>query len=214
MPQIMTITELTRYIKKIIVSAIVTLRYGGLKSLLRSIYTFLFFKADFYFYKKDLRNPAMEQDFNVPRDLVIRKFSPSEVRDIRKGLTLSQNEFFRYEIDNPDSCYVAFSNGSLAHVSWVYSCSDGIIPLKPGEVEIKACFTFPLYRGRSIYPAVLNEISKDLERKGVSWVYLKIHPNNKASIHGAEKAGFRKCAVAKAQRSLLTGKIWCQLSTA
>ncbi len=198
---------------RIVNKSFIILRYGGVRSLLRSIYAFLFFQADFYFYTKDLRNSAVEPIFSTPQDLIIKEISPLEMRKTREYISLQTNEFYRYEMDKPDFCYTAFLKGSLTHVSWVYSHSDGIIPLKPSEVEIKHCFTLPLYRGENIYPSVLNKISEDLKRRGMSRVYLKMLVNNKASIRGAEKAGFEKFTIVKVQRDLWTGRIKQLLTT-
>ncbi len=185
--------------KKIIVFTFITLRSAGVKGLLIALRVRLFCQSDFYIYVKDLENLDVKQNFSFAQGLAVRELLPSEVLKIRSGIVDPPSEFFRYELSNPDTCYGAFWKGSLVHVSWVYSYSDGVIQLKSSEVEISYCFTLPNYRGRGIYPVVLNKICEDLKRKGTSRVYLKILKGNEASIRGAEKASFRKCEISRIQ---------------
>jgi len=59
---------------------------------------------------------------------------------------------------------------------------------------IGPCFTEPEFRGRSIYPRVLQYIVTTLRNEGFGPFYIHTSIDNKASIRGMEKAGFRQLA--------------------
>lgn len=80
--------------------------------------------------------------------------------------------------------------GKIVHSSYVIPKNIKYSFLKKNDVVIGPCFTNPEYRGKGIYPFVLNEIKKDMNDKNI---YMFIKRENIASIHGVEKAGFKKC---------------------
>ncbi len=57
--------------------------------------------------------------------------------------------------------------------------------------SIGDCFTNQLYRGHSIYPKMLNYITKELFfEQNIDEVFMIVEKNNFNSIRGIEKAGF------------------------
>ena len=59
-----------------------------------------------------------------------------------------------------------------------------------------------MYRGRSIYPQVINKIAFETLNKGIEDVFIVVNNNNIPSIKGIERAGFSKFAAIKGRRWL------------
>lgn len=90
--------------------------------------------------------------------------------------------------------YVFRDGATLAHESWL--SYDTLLPASFGFDShvpvIGECATPPAYRGRHLYPTMLQLISQDVrQRGGPTEVYILVAPDNTASIKGIERAGSR-----------------------
>ena len=65
------------------------------------------------------------------------------------------------------------------------------VPLTSNCVLISNCFTFPEYRGRGLYSAMLNHIITEMARRRINRFYIDCNDWNLASIRGIQRAGFR-----------------------
>jgi RimJ/RimL family protein N-acetyltransferase len=84
-------------------------------------------------------------------------------------------------------------NGALGHISWLYYNGDPNQTLTLGdrECEIRFCLTFPEFRGRGLYPAALRAIQRHLRERGFERCFICVRDDNRRSIRGIEKSGFR-----------------------
>jgi RimJ/RimL family protein N-acetyltransferase len=96
-----------------------------------------------------------------------------------------------------DKPYLAFCGRVLAHVAWVCKRPEvemgeiwGSLAFRDNEAYIMDCNTFFTFRGKNIYPVVLQRILKDLAAEKVGKVYIGCRTSNKASLKGIRKAGF------------------------
>jgi hypothetical protein len=64
------------------------------------------------------------------------------------------------------------------------------------------CVTIPDYKGKSIYPFVINHIAGEV-LKEENEVFIIVNSDNASSIRGIEKAGFKLHTKIKAKRFLL-----------
>ena len=84
------------------------------------------------------------------------------------------------------------------HQSWVATrpapTVDRIAPFwrYDRSAYIGRCETVPAWRGRGLYPLVLDTICRTLAAKGIARAGLTVAPDNAASIAGVKKAGFRQ----------------------
>lgn len=85
------------------------------------------------------------------------------------------------------------ATGALGHISWLYYNGDPNQTLRLGarECEIRFCLTFPEFRGRGIYPFALRAIQEYLRGRGFERCFICVTDDNRSSIRGIEKAGFR-----------------------
>jgi ribosomal protein S18 acetylase RimI-like enzyme len=66
------------------------------------------------------------------------------------------------------------------------------IRLDPDEAYISDCVILPEFRGRGLYPYLLNQICGHAKRRGVSRVRIAVDAGNVPSVRGIEGAGFEK----------------------
>ncbi len=63
-------------------------------------------------------------------------------------------------------------------------------PLGADEAYISQCYVLPTYRGRGLYPRLLEQIGAELVRRGFRAVLIASDAANRPSIRGIERAGF------------------------
>ena len=63
---------------------------------------------------------------------------------------------------------------------------------RPDEIYLYDAFTFADYRGRNLYPAVMNRILAHSREAGLRRALIFVMSDNVASIRGVRKAGFRE----------------------
>ena len=65
--------------------------------------------------------------------------------------------------------------------------------VREGDVFFYDCHTAEAQRGRSIYPAALTEALRRFQGASGRSAYIRVRSDNRASVRGIEKAGFRLC---------------------
>ncbi|HPD58029.1 MAG TPA: WecB/TagA/CpsF family glycosyltransferase [Smithellaceae bacterium] len=88
-------------------------------------------------------------------------------------------------------CFGCFHRDNLIHVSWVFESNCSSIELSENEVFIGPCITFPEARRLGAYRNTLIYVSNLLKREGFINIYGSTNFDNKASIDGFIKAGFK-----------------------
>ena len=121
-------------------------------------------------------------------------------------LPLDEVSFQPYEVlkkqtNYRETEYKVLDHKKLVHTSTVFSFSPTLQHLKCKGLLIGNCYTSPDYRGQSVYSKMLQYIllkSKVPREK----YFVFVHPENKASIAGIEKAGFKKILLFKANKRM------------
>ena len=100
--------------------------------------------------------------------------------------------------------------GEIVAICWSHSHkkrTDYFVALDEDDAMILSCFVFPQYRGRGIYPTMLETIVRTLKGNDqVSNVYIDCKSWNVPSIRGIQKAGFD--FIGSAVRIVLCGRVW------
>ena len=104
---------------------------------------------------------------------------------------------------NGTTKFSIFENQKFVHHSFLYKRRSILKLLKKKGPIIGDCVTNKNYRGKSIYPFVINKIAKKLLQDGTPEVFIIVNRDNLSSIRGIEKAGFHLFAKVKANRFLL-----------
>lgn len=110
-------------------------------------------------------------------------------------------EVLKSQINYRETEYTVLDQKKMVHTSKVFSFSPTLKHLKCKGMLIGNCFTSPNYRGQSIYTKMLKYIVLKNNKKKIDY-YVFVHPENKASIAGIEKAGFKKVLLLKAKKRM------------
>lgn len=87
--------------------------------------------------------------------------------------------------------YYVEDNEQIVHTSYVMKKSYKFPFMKKDDFEVGPCFTISEYRGKGIYPSVINKIKHDMLTEK-NRIYMIVRRDNKSSIKGIEKSGFTK----------------------
>jgi hypothetical protein len=103
--------------------------------------------------------------------------------------------------------FFAGCDDTYAHYTFVTPASRyrKIFPMLrgPKALLIGPCLTEENFRGRSIYPRVLQYVVSNLADDGYGPFYIDSSPDNTPSIRGVEKAGFQRRGVWAGKRFFL-----------
>ena len=88
--------------------------------------------------------------------------------------------------------YVKSTDGAIIHTSYVIPRCIKFPFLSENDFQIGPCTTHPDFRGRGIYPRVINHIVKTVGESDTVFS-MTVDISNTPSIKGIEKAGFEKC---------------------
>lgn len=128
-----------------------------------------------------------------PGPVEVRRVSLEELArlrdDVREPLPA---EFYADAFHGARHCYVAFCEGQVAHVSWLFTTEDLTrqVRLRPGEVELNFAYTVRAFRGRGLLTAVETAALRDAQRSGMKRAYTHVAVDNTASVRGVSKTGF------------------------
>ena len=95
-------------------------------------------------------------------------------------------------------------DGRIIHKSYLFQKLFLLSLINKKGPAIGDCSTISEYKGKSIYPYVINYIAKEeIIKNGKKEVYIIVNTDNISSIRGIEKAGFKLYSKIKAKRFLL-----------
>lgn len=105
-------------------------------------------------------------------------------------------EFRCNQFDGVQDFFVALDEGGIQHISWIYyhHHPNRVLCLTPMDAEIKYALTLERFRGQGLYPRVLRSIAGYLREKRFRRVFICVSEDNRSSIRGIEKAGFKRIA--------------------
>jgi len=115
---------------------------------------------------------------------------------------------FSYTIDkkrvsNNKTEYKVYDNEKEVHTSYLFNKVYLLKLLKKKGPVIGDCSTKVAYRGKSIYPHVINKIAFEVLQNKKQEVFMIVDKENASSIKGIEKSGFHKFAAISAKRWLI-----------
>lgn len=115
-----------------------------------------------------------------------------------------QNYSIQFQkIDENKSRYFIEIDNKVIHESFTYRKLFIQKLIRTKGPTIGDCRTIDSYRGKSIYPYVINYIANQELEKGAEEVFINVSPSNISSIKGIEKAGFNIARTIKAKRFLM-----------
>jgi ribosomal protein S18 acetylase RimI-like enzyme len=148
--------------------------------------------------------------------LLIERFPSRSVvgLEVIESLRMAKGDGMIREVDKLFSkgceLWVGLMDGQIAGICWSRSHERGrdhFVPLEETDAVILSCFVFPAFRGRGVYPAMLEAMVNTLMNQDqVRKVYIDCKSWNVPSIRGIKKAGF--VFIGKAARIVLCEHVW------
>lgn len=147
--------------------------------------------------------------------LEIRKGGVEDIDLMVDSLKNGDRSVVRKQIKNYFDCkgevFLGFSEGKLSHIAWLHYCPGirkayPLVLIKEDEAFVGRCDTHPAFRGKNIYPVVLQHMLRHAAAKNKKRCFISTSPKNLAAIKGITKAGFS--FVWKKQKFRLFGKVF------
>jgi hypothetical protein len=118
------------------------------------------------------------------------------IYSIREQVTVNlpelEYELVKSVVNSNKTNYVIKENNTLVHKTSVFKYLNVLRLIKKKGPTIGDCFTHSDYRGKAIYPRVINKVSNELLASGqYDEVFIIVNDNNISSIIGIEKAGYQ-----------------------
>lgn len=130
-------------------------------------------------------------------------FYPNPFKWMIKGEIFSRKKFtyisrvYYWIISKGKACifYLEDLEGELVHTAYVIPKCSKFTFMSTYDYEIGPCFTYEKYRGQGIYGKMLKYISGYIGEDCTNF-YVLVRPENKSSIKGMEKSGYKLCGQA------------------
>lgn len=166
-------------------------------------------------------NEVKDSVLALPPDIMIDRINTHDeaVRpDMHKMKDYWDKEKMTYKVmerfSNGAVLWIIKLNKDIAGFVWSISgktVSRCYLPLTPHDAYILDALTFEEYRGRGLYPLLMNFVLGKLKSEGVSRIVGELYASNTSSIRGLEKTYYHMFG--KARRFHLFGRnitIWSQ----
>jgi hypothetical protein len=113
-------------------------------------------------------------------------------------------------------CYTAWVGNQPAAYGWVSLVDEEVgelglhLVLQPGEIYIWDCYTFPAYRQKRLYSALLVFILQKLKTEGFHRAWIGADLANTPSQRGIDRAGFMRVADLLVKQDVDERRIWAE----
>ena len=180
---------------------------------MRKILFWVWQTRDFLLFKVDCSGGAREPEDAVPQGFRSCDVALSEDPLMEKlcALTGLRDKFVR-RLEEGERCEVGLLGGELAHFSWLSRAKMHLpeigfetrLPSKTAYVYHS--YTFPAFRGKGVYAAVLRAIVRGLAQEGAEALFVVTENDNKAAQRAFSLAGLKPTGKVRARRRM---GCWC-----
>ncbi|MDI1283042.1 MAG: hypothetical protein PSV46_01485 [Reyranella sp.] len=114
------------------------------------------------------------------------------------GVDTAARELYRDRLRRGELCFLAISDGEIAHVNWVCSTWGDALPgnpirLKPGEIYTTDALTTDRFRGKGLHAVVLRAMLEHAQVRGDRHAYTLARLDRADSHKGLFQLGWREC---------------------
>ena len=127
-------------------------------------------------------------------------FIKGETKNLKSALV--RLSFWLMTFGKAKLYYISSPSGKIMHTSYVLPKCLKFSFFNKGDYCIGPCVTYPEFRGRGIYPTVLNLICQSDNYPDDTVFYIIVSDTNTPSVRGIEKAGFELCGKVRKTRFL------------
>ena len=167
-------------------------RLHGRQGLYRILRTKIYWEAQFVRFHVDLEQWPITTPSSRP-GVEAREGTFDELRRFRESQASLPIQFYADVTHGARRFYLGLVNGRIGHISWVYSEGDHVrqMTLGPGDIMLEGAYTFSDARGQGLLSAVERAALNDARREGRKHAYTHVSTDNRASLRGVWKTGFR-----------------------
>jgi GNAT superfamily N-acetyltransferase len=187
--------------KEMLTSFATPLRFQRLKGIMAalrtwfSVWVFRCGKANLFEYR--LTDDVLESSGKKTQSAHygFREIAKEELPPCAALAELTLDEVKR-RYDFGDRCFGLFSDGRLAHVTWLHfgSCYirglSLLLQLDDRDGYLYGAFTGPAHRGRGLFHRALAEIASQSRSQGMNRLLGVVEEGNEASLHVFRKLGY------------------------
>ena len=111
---------------------------------------------------------------------------------------ITDRHLFQARLDRGEQFWTAQQDDRIVSYIWATKASVeigeiyAVVRPREDEIYLYDAFTFDAYRGRNLYPAVLQQILVHGRKTGLRRALIFVLSDNIASIRGVKKAGFKE----------------------
>ncbi len=142
-----------------------------------------------YFHSNELYNKP-------PMNIEIKEYCPRLTKLSMHKCSIKLkllNIFWYFFSENKYKIIYAFLDKELVHYSYILTKNYKFPFMKKEDIFIGPCYTMEKYRGKGIYPFILNYICENKPPRGKN-IFIVTSENNISSQRGIIKANFTKIA--------------------
>lgn len=167
-------------------------RLHGVQGLYSALRTKLYWRAQFVRFHVDLEAWPITPPSNRP-GVEAREGTFEELRRFRETQARLPIQFYADETHGARRFYLGLADGKIGHISWVYAQGDQVrqMVLGAGDIMLEGAYTFADFRGRGLLSAVERAALNDAKGEGKQNAYTHVSTDNRASLRGVWKTGFR-----------------------
>lgn len=167
-------------------------RLHGVQGLYSALRTKVYWQNQFVRFHVDLTAWPITPPSSRP-GVEAREGTFEELRRFRESHPGLPIQFYADETHGARRFYLGLADGKIGHISWVYSTGDLVrqMTLGPGDIMLDGAYTFPDFRGRGLLSAVERAALNDAKHEGMQNAYTHVSTDNRASLRGVWKTGFR-----------------------
>ena len=141
---------------------------------------FIIFELDL---NHDFASPSLKESYEIKviHNKELEQYLP-------KGKKLSR-EFNIHTIHGIEYCVVVLKNNEVAHISWIFMQGDRNrwFDLQRDEASLNYSFTFPEFRGKSLFPKAIVYSALWLKNRGIRKLLEAPHENTIFTINSFKK---------------------------
>jgi predicted GNAT family acetyltransferase len=167
-------------------------RLHGVQGLYKVLRTKLYWRAQFVRFHVDLEAWPITTP-SSRAGVEAREGTFEELRRFRESQPRPPIQFYADVTHGARRFYLGLADGKIGHISWVFSKGDHVrqMTLGAGDIMLDGAYTFVDFRGRGLLSAVERAALNDAKREGKRNAYTHVSTDNRASLRGVWKTGFR-----------------------
>ena len=149
-------------------------------------------------------------------EIKFEEVGSADIDDLMVAMNLSTSEPIQQRLQGSRRCFSLKATGQIVTYGWVTHGVEHVgeldrdFHLRDDEAYIWDCGTVPAWRNQGCYSALLNQLIYRLHDEGVSRIWIGASRQNRPSIRGFARAGFKPVVNCTYHRIYRLSLLWFQ----